>query len=193
DIAITQVIDEKQYGDVVVSLVEVEVTDQVIGYLRRLPDGEVLDSVPLDMPAQTLPTRAVMCTMTPELLAAVGVDAERVPGALHAAEHAAIGLLPLIATCDRSDIGGVSTAVHVDTELPTVFVYDGHPGGAGFADRGHAEIKRWLRATRDAIEVCGCRAGCPSCVYSPKCGNGNEPLDKDGAVRVLTAVLAALG
>ena len=193
DITITGSIEQKQYGDVDVALVEVDVTDQVIGYLRRLPSGEVLDSVSLDMPAQTLPTRAVRYTLTPELLEAAGLGAERIPGALHAAEHAAIGLLPLIATCDRGDIGGVSTALHPDTGLPTIFVYDGHPGGAGFADRGHTEIRRWLTATRDAIEACRCRAGCPSCVYSPKCGNGNEPLDKDGAVRVLSLVLAALG
>lgn len=192
DIAIGEIAEHKPYGDVGVALVRVEVTHQVVGYLRRLASGEVLDSVELDMPAQTLHTRAVMYTITPELLAEAGIGADRVPGALHAAEHAAIGLLPLVATCDRGDIGGVSTALHPDTGLPTVFVYDGHPGGAGFADRGHAELARWLGATRSAIESCECVAGCPSCVHSPKCGNGNHPLDKDGAVRVLSAVLAAV-
>ncbi|WP_107987435.1 DEAD/DEAH box helicase [Rhodococcus sp. OK519] len=192
DIAIADIAEHKPYGDVGVALVQVEVTHQVVGYLRRLSSGEVLDSVELDMPAQTLRTRAVMYTITPELLEEHGIGADRVPGALHAAEHAAIGLLPLVATCDRGDIGGVSTALHPDTGLPTVFVYDGHPGGAGFADRGHAELVRWLSATRDAIESCECAAGCPSCVHSPKCGNGNHPLDKDGAVRVLTAILDAV-
>ncbi|QBJ98731.1 DEAD/DEAH box helicase [Rhodococcus sp. ABRD24] len=192
EIAIIDVAEHKPYGDVGVALVQVEVTHQVIGYLRRLSSGEVLDSVELDMPAQTLSTRAVMYTATPELLEDAGIGADRVPGALHAAEHAAIGLLPLVATCDRGDIGGVSTALHPDTGLPTVFVYDGHPGGAGFADRGHAELVRWLSAARDAIDACECATGCPSCVHSPKCGNGNHPLDKDGAVRVLTAVLAAV-
>lgn len=192
DIAIVRMIEHSAHGDVEVALAEVDVTSQVIGYLRRAPSGEVLESVELDMPAHTLRTRAVLYTLTEQLLAAAGVDTADVPGALHAAEHAAIGLLPLVATCDRGDIGGVSTALHPDTGLPTVFVHDGHPGGAGFAERGHAELQRWLGATRDAIAACECTSGCPSCVQSPKCGNGNDPLDKTGAVRVLDAVLAAL-
>ncbi|MGZ4518291.1 MAG: Zn-binding domain-containing protein, partial [Mycobacteriaceae bacterium] len=192
DIAIVRMIEHSAHGDVEVALAEVDVTGQVISYLRRAPSGEVLESVELDMPAHTLRTRAVLYTLTEELLAAAGVDTADVPGALHAAEHAAIGLLPLVATCDRGDIGGVSTALHPDTGLPTVFVHDGHPGGAGFAERGHAELQRWLGATRDAIAACECTSGCPSCVQSPKCGNGNDPLDKTGAIRVLDAVLAAL-
>ncbi len=192
DIRIQGVLEDQRYGDVRVALVRVEVTHQVVGYLRKLLSGEVLDSVDLDMPAQTLDTRAVMYTVTPELLLRAGIPPDRYPGSLHAAEHAAIGMLPLVATCDRWDIGGVSTALHQDTDLPTVFVYDGHQGGAGFADRGHLELKRWLGATREAIESCECAAGCPSCVQSPKCGNGNHPLDKDGAIRLLAAVLDEL-
>jgi DEAD/DEAH box helicase domain-containing protein len=101
-------------------------------------------------------------------------------------------MLPLVATCDRWDIGGVSTALHEDTGLATVFVYDGHPGGAGFADRGYEAVLTWLTATRDAVAACECESGCPSCVQSPKCGNGNEPLDKTGAVRLLNVVLDGL-
>ena len=122
---------------------------------------------------------------------AAGLDLADVPGAAHAAEHAGIGLLPLFATCDRWDIGGVSTALHEDTGLATVFVYDGHPGGAGFSERGFTRADDWLRATRDAIASCECATGCPSCVQSPKCGNGNEPLDKPGAVRFLDVVLGS--
>jgi DEAD/DEAH box helicase domain-containing protein len=128
--------------------------------------------------------------MTLDLLASYGIEWADIPGAAHAAEHAGIGLLPLFATCDRWDIGGVSTALHEDTGLPTVFIYDGYPGGAGFAERSYVSGVGHLRATREAIASCGCEAGCPSCVQSPKCGNGNNPLDKAGAVRLLDAVLA---
>ncbi|MEY8041183.1 DEAD/DEAH box helicase [Saccharopolyspora cebuensis] len=199
DIAVLRTAEQWHPGPgVTVNLGEVEVTSQVVGFLRQLPTGEVLDQVALDLPAQTLVTRAVWYTISDELLngsapGGAGLEPARIPGALHAAEHAAIGLLPLFATCDRWDIGGVSTAVHADTGEATVFVHDGHPGGSGFADRGYAALVPWLAATREAIASCECPAGCPSCVQSPKCGNGNEPLDKAGAVAVLDALSAVFG
>jgi DEAD/DEAH box helicase domain-containing protein len=171
--------------------VPVRVTHQVVGYLRRRLSGEVIDFIELDMPQHTLATTAVMYTVTLDALSHKGIEATRVPGSLHAAEHAAIGLLPLVASCDRGDIGGISTAVGPDG-LPSVFVYDGHPGGAGFAERGFRQARTWLGATAAAIEACECPSGCPSCVQSPKCGNGNDPLDKAGAVLVLRLVLAEL-
>ncbi|MGH3861719.1 DEAD/DEAH box helicase [Actinokineospora sp.] len=186
----SRVVHRAGMGEVTVCLGEVAVSSQVVGYLRRLPSGEVMDQVPLDLPEHTLTTRSVWYTISEDLLGCVAPAT--VPGALHAAEHAAIGLLPLFATCDRWDIGGVSTALHPDTGKPTVFVHDGHPGGAGFADRGHAALVPWLTATRQAISGCECPTGCPSCVQSPKCGNGNEPLDKAGAVSVLSTVLRVL-
>ena len=169
--------------------VEVEVTDRVTGYQVRLADGTIGDDIPLDLPEQRLVTRAVAYTIDPMALAAMGVTASDTPGTLHAAEHAAIGLLPLIATCDRWDIGGVSTALHPDTQLPTVFVYDGHPGGAGFAEEGFRRFPEWIAATFEAVRSCPCESGCPSCVQSPKCGNGNNPLRKEGAIKLLGALV----
>ncbi|MGN9811116.1 DEAD/DEAH box helicase [Micromonospora sp. BQ11] len=196
DVTSLSVVSVRSYvdaGPVGLFLGEVDVTSQVVSYQRRrIASGEVIDTRPLDLPARELRTVAVWFTLSPESLTAAGVDPADVPGALHAAEHAAIGLLPLMATCDRWDIGGLSTAVHPDTEAPTVFVYDGHPGGAGFAERAYGTAAAWLGATRDAIVECGCESGCPSCVQSPKCGNGNNPLSKADAVRVLDVVLANL-
>ena len=170
----------------------VDVTNQVIAYQRRrVISGEVLGEEPLDLPPRSLRTRAVWWTVTDAVMTSCGLDPADVPGSAHGAEHAAIGLLPLFASCDRWDIGGVSTARHEDTGMLTVFVYDGHPGGAGFAERGYAALTEWLAATRDAIAECRCESGCPSCVQSPKCGNGNNPLDKAGAVRLLSTFLAA--
>ncbi|ASR39770.1 DEAD/DEAH box helicase [Prauserella marina] len=231
DIEVLDTGTKHHHNGVTTCLGEVAVRSRVVGYLRRLPSGEVLDHVALDLPEQELRTRAVWYTISDHLLAGrpggngmsasddgpqgnisrsratpgrsepdhqsrapggAGLNPARIPGALHAAEHAAIGLLPLFATCDRWDIGGVSTALHADTGEATVFVHDGHPGGAGFADRGFAALVPWLAATREAIVSCECPAGCPSCVQSPKCGNGNEPLDKAGAVAVLDIVLGAM-
>jgi DEAD/DEAH box helicase domain-containing protein len=191
EIRVAGVLRTEQWGDATLSLGDVEVTNQVVSFLRRrLASGEVLGEEPLDLPARQLRTRSVWWTLPLDRAVSAGVEPGELPGAAHAAEHASIGLLPLFATCDRWDIGGVSTALHPDTGLPTVFVYDGHAGGAGFAERGFVRAADWLAATRDAISSCACSIGCPSCVQSPKCGNGNEPLDKAGAVRLLTEVLA---
>lgn len=122
-------------------------------------------------------------------MASAGILPDAAPGALHAAEHASIGMLPLVASSDRWDIGGVSTALHMDTGMPTIFVYDGYPGGAGFVERAFERVTTWLSATREAIMACECDAGCPSCVQSPKCGNRNNPLDKAGAVTLLGLLL----
>ncbi|WP_280339700.1 DEAD/DEAH box helicase [Nocardia neocaledoniensis] len=191
-ISIEAVTEERVFGSVTAASAQVAVTNQVVGYLRTLVTGEVLDQVELDLPAQTLHTKAVLYTVTPRLLTAAGISDDELPGALHAAEHAAIGMLPLVAGCDRWDIGGVSIAEHPDTGAPTVFVYDGQPGGAGFAERGFAQLTDWLTATLSVIRSCTCLDGCPSCVQSPKCGNGNNPLEKDAAARLLDAVLDEL-
>jgi DEAD/DEAH box helicase domain-containing protein len=191
DLRVLSEVRTAEWGKARLVFGSVEVSSQVVSYLRRrFGSGEILGEEPLDLPARHLRTRAVWWTLPDDALAAADVVAADAPGAAHAAEHAAIGMLPLVATCDRWDVGGMSTARHVDTGLLTVFVHDGHPGGAGFAERGFDAAAVWLRATREAIAACSCPDGCPSCVQSPKCGNGNEPLDKTGAVRLLDAVLA---
>ncbi|HSV67067.1 MAG TPA: DEAD/DEAH box helicase [Mycobacteriales bacterium] len=193
DIRVVETLRQRVLGPVALHYGTVDVTNQVVSYLRRRAGtGEVLEEVPLDLPPRQLRTRAVWYAVAAETLADGGLARPELPGAAHAAEHAAIGLLPLFATCDRWDIGGVSTAMHEDTGRCTVFVYDGHPGGAGFAARGFDAAPAWLAATREAIASCECEIGCPSCVQSPKCGNGNEPLNKAGAVLLLDIVLTAV-
>ncbi|MGP8300138.1 DEAD/DEAH box helicase [Streptomyces inhibens] len=189
-ISVLETDTEIPWGDARLCFGSVEVTNQVVSFLRRkLITGEVLGETKLDLPPRTLRTRAVWWTVTEDQLDAARVNPEQLGGALHAAEHASIGMLPLFATCDRWDIGGVSVPLHPDTLLPTVFVYDGHPGGAGFAERAFHTAADWLAATRTAIASCECDAGCPSCIQSPKCGNGNDPLHKRGAIRLLGELL----
>ncbi|MEU7081286.1 MULTISPECIES: DEAD/DEAH box helicase [Streptomyces] len=189
-ISVLETDTEIPWGDGRLCFGSVEVTNQVVSFLRRkLITGEVLGETKLDLPPRTLRTRAVWWTVTEDQLDAARISPETLGGALHAAEHASIGMLPLFATCDRWDIGGVSVPLHPDTLLPTVFVYDGHPGGAGFSERAFHTARTWLTATRQAIASCECEAGCPSCIQSPKCGNGNDPLHKRGAVRLLTELL----
>jgi DEAD/DEAH box helicase domain-containing protein len=191
DYRILGVDQHHSWGGADVAIGEVEVTSQVVGYVRRRAGtGEILGRETLDMPERTLLTRGTWWTVSDEQVASLSAAGVHLGGAAHAAEHAAIGLMPLIATCDRWDIGGVSTELHPDTGRCTVVVYDGHPGGAGFADRGFVAAQQWWRATRDHIASCECASGCPSCVQSPKCGNGNEPLDKRGAVLLLDALLS---
>jgi len=192
DIRVVETLRTADSGPVSLHFGIVDVTSQVVSYLRkRVATGEVLDERPLELPPRQLRTRAVYYTVDDAVVAAAEIAPADLPGSAHAAEHAAIGMLPLLATCDRWDIGGVSTALHEDTGRATVFVYDGHPGGAGFAERGYVAARDWLTATREAIACCECETGCPSCVQSPKCGNGNDPLDKPGAIRLLDAVLEA--
>ncbi|MCW2781167.1 MAG: box helicase domain protein [Marmoricola sp.] len=194
DIEIVREYQDVRWGEARISFGAVRVTHQVVSFLRRrVPSGEVLGEELLDLPERTLDTTAVWWTLPAEVLAAAGLDARDLPGAAHAAEHASIGLLPLFATCDRWDIGGVSTALHADTGRLTVFVYDGHPGGAGFSERGFHTAREWLTATRETIASCGCEEGCPSCVQSPKCGNNNSPLDKAGAIALLDVLLRLPG
>lgn len=163
----------------------VGVSERVIAYQRKaIADGSVIDTTPLDLPATSFETEGVWFSPGGELLDEIDTMPTLV-SALHAAEHALISLLPLFAMCDRWDIGGLSTNVHEQTGGPTVFVYEGHAGGVGIAERGFDCFAEWVADTARLLDRCPCRAGCPSCVQSPKCGNLNELLDKDAARTLL--------
>jgi DEAD/DEAH box helicase domain-containing protein len=168
----------------------VRVTQQVIGYrkVQQFSDT-VLDVEYLDLPAQTFETRALWWDVPVEVGRQVSRRGWDFMGGLHAIEHAAIGILPLFAMCDRWDIGGISTTNHPDTGQPQVFIYDGYPGGVGIAEQGFALLEELWRATWKLLRECPCEDGCPSCIQSPRCGSNNEPLDKRAAIFILEMLL----
>jgi DEAD/DEAH box helicase domain-containing protein len=169
----------------------ISVTEQVVAYQKKsVRDQATLETVRLDLPETSFETEAIWYLPTETQLAGL----EKMPkllSALHAAEHSMIALLPLWAMCDRWDIGGLSTNFHAQTDRPTVFIYDGHPGGVGITERGFAAFEGWVADTAKMLEGCPCADGCPSCVQSPKCGNLNEMLDKEGALTLLRRMVAA--
>ena len=172
--------------EAIVHLGTVEVRNQVVAFQRKqISTNGVIEVRDLDLPERALVTRACWYTIPPEVLDHAGIDVSEVVGAVHAAEHGLIGMLPLFTICDRWDVGGVSMALHPQTGQPTIFVYDGYPGGAGIAELAFEAAARHARATLDLIAACSCDDGCPSCVQSPKCGNWNEYLDKGGAITLL--------
>ncbi len=170
---------------------EVSVTEQVMAFQRkRLADHEVIDMVALDLPEMNFPTQALWYVLPDDLVGPEALPPEVLLGALHATEHGQIAVLPLLAMCDRWDIGGLSTNVHFQTGRPTIFIYDGHPGGVGIARRGFELFERLVANAATLIGECPCADGCPSCVQSPKCGNLNEPLHKQGALELMTGMLS---
>jgi DEAD/DEAH box helicase domain-containing protein len=180
----------KQFPTTAAFFGQVRITQQVIGYARKQQFSEAVLSVEyLDLPPQSYETKALWFDVPPELARRVSDRGLHFHGGLHALEHAAIGILPLFAMCDRLDIGGLSTPNHPDTGRPQIFIYDAFPGGVGIAEKGFEILEELWRATLSAIEECPCEAGCPSCVQSPKCGNNNEPLDKEAAVVILRELL----
>jgi len=191
DMHIIQSVRHRQLPSCVAFYGRVRVTSQVIGYVRkRAFSDELLSHEPLDLQPQVFETMGVWWDVSVALGNDVLRQGKDLLGGLHAVEHACIGMLPLLAMCDRLDLGGVSTARHADTEGALICVYDAYPGGVGLAERGFEVLEEWWRATREAIHSCPCETGCPSCIHSPKCGNNNEPLDKQAAVMLLSGLLA---
>ncbi|CAN5704503.1 DEAD/DEAH box helicase [soil metagenome] len=190
DLTVLDVDAQRRVGRARLALGSVEVVSRVTGYQRTDGlTGASLGRVDLDLPATRLVTRGFWYVIDDEVLVSASVAPPAVPGSLHAAEHTAIGVLPLFTICDRWDVGGVSTVRLAGADGPAIVIYDGYPGGAGIAELGYEAGDRHLQAALDVIASCRCVAGCPSCVQSPKCGNGNEPLDKGGATRLLRTVL----
>jgi DEAD/DEAH box helicase domain-containing protein len=178
-------------GEATAQFGDVRVTQQVVEYRRKqLFTDAVLGVEPLDMPEEDLPTTALWLELPDRLAEAVAAEGLDLAGGIHAVEHAAIGLLPLFAMCDRWDIGGVSYPQYPDTGRATIFIYDGYPGGVGVTEKGFELLDDLLARTLDAISSCPCEEGCPSCIQSPKCGNLNEPLDKRAAIFLLERLLA---
>jgi DEAD/DEAH box helicase domain-containing protein len=189
DTAIERLLDRRETMGVTLSFGMVSVTETVIAYQRkRLPDHEPIDLNMLDLPQTTFTTQALWYELDDDLLAR-DFPLELLLGSLHAAEHAQIAVLPLLAMCDRWDIGGLSTNLHPQTGRPTIFIYDGHPGGVGITQQGFTGFEQLVGDAYRLIHECKCRSGCPSCVQSPKCGNLNEPLAKAGAAEMLQRML----
>jgi len=191
DLHVVRVIREKSYGQVRVCLGEVEVTTTIVGFRKKAQfTEEVIGEEPLDLPPQHFPTVALWFDLPPQLIKRLDKAQLDLAGGLHAAEHAAIAILPLFALCDRNDIGGVSTPLHPDTGRAQIFIYDAYPGGIGIAEKGFDLIRELWQATLKTITECPCEEGCPSCIQSPKCGNNNKPLDKKAAQVLLEGLLA---
>jgi DEAD/DEAH box helicase domain-containing protein len=182
---IERLTERRDANGVTLSFGSVVYSEVVLGYQRKsLQDHEVIDFKALDLPTVEFPTKALWYELD-ELIDAEPFPPGQLLGALHALEHGQIAVLPLIAMCDRWDIGGLSTNGHPQTGGPTIFIYEGHPGGVGISRRGYAQFERLVGDAQRLIGECGCRDGCPSCVQSPKCGNLNEPLSKHGALELL--------
>jgi DEAD/DEAH box helicase domain-containing protein len=184
EIYIERVREQRSTAGVELHFGEVSVTEQVIAYQRvSIAEQEPFDIVALELPEQRFVTQALWYVLPDRIAAELPPDA--LLGSLHATEHGQIAVLPLIAMCDRWDIGGLSTNVHFQTGRSTIFIYDGHPGGVGITLRGYEQFERLLGDAERLIAECPCESGCPSCVQSPKCGNLNEPLHKAGALELM--------
>ena len=193
EINILRVLQKKTQNNIEINLGEVEVTNHIIGYRKKVQyTDEDIGEEALDLPPHRFQTIALWFDLPSDAINIIEHRQLDFPGGLHATEHAAIGILPLFALCDRNDIGGVSIPLHPDTGKPQIFIYDGYPGGIGIAEKGYEIISDLWNATLDVISGCRCADGCPSCIQSPKCGNNNKPLDKQAAIILLQGLLGKL-
>ena len=171
---------------------DVDVTNTVVGFKRKRQfTEEVIGEEPLDLPAQNFPTKALWFDLPRKAIDRIADAGLDFRGGLHACEHAAIGILPLFALCDRNDIGGVSTTLHPDTAKAQIFIYDAYPGGIGISEKGYEIVEDLWKATLQVVSECPCQDGCPSCIQSPKCGNNNKPLDKKTSLVLLKGLLSS--
>jgi len=190
DTEIIEIKRSKPEGQFIVKEGTIRVTEKVMEYEKRaLPGQELMGVFPLDLPEQTFETHGFWIEIDPVIDALIEKKALHLMGGIHAIEHGAIGIFPLFALCDRNDIGGICFTVHPQIGKTAIFIYDGHPGGVGLAKRGFDIISDLLRKTLDHIKACDCEEGCPSCIHSPKCGSGNNPLDKKSAITILEFLL----
>jgi DEAD/DEAH box helicase domain-containing protein len=192
DLRVVREVSRRDGNGFALSLGDVEVTEQYTGY-RIMKYDALIGFEPLTLPPLKFGTRALWFTLSPGLASAITTAGFDLAGTLHGAEHAIIGIAPLHVLCDRRDLGGVSTTNHPDTDGPAIFVYDGYEGGIGLAEKAFELMDRIASMALDAVRDCRCDDGCPACIYSPKCGNDNTPLDKGGTVQVLAAFVDPAG
>ncbi len=187
---ILEMLASKPVGNFLLRLGRLRVTETITGYeKRRLFSQELLGTDVLDLPPQTFETVGFWIEIEPDLVKRIQDAKLHFMGGIHAVEHAAISMFPLLALCDRNDIGGISIPLHPQVEKAAIFIYDGYPGGIGLAARGYEMILPLLEKTKDLIASCSCPDGCPACIHSPKCGSGNKPLDKEAALAILKYLL----
>jgi len=189
DLRVIQELETQQKGALTVSFGAVEVVEQYVGY-KTLRYDQVVGTESLDLPPLRFTTTALWLTVPEAAVERVVAKQLDIAGGIHGAEHALIAVMPLHVMCDRWDIGGVSTACHPDTARPTIFIYDGFEGGIGLAEKAVELIADIVTMTRELVRGCSCDVGCPACIYSPKCGNDNKPLDKEAAIVLLDELVA---
>ncbi|HEY9093439.1 MAG TPA: DEAD/DEAH box helicase [Candidatus Cryosericum sp.] len=190
DVVVQQEQQHHEVGDVGLSFGKVIVSEQTVGFIKKSFHVETeIGREYIDTPEISYDTMALWMTLPDRILNLLKEAGRDVAGSLHATEHLLIALMPVIVLCDPRDLGGISTILHRDTLKPSIFVYDGHIGGVGLTEMAYGRFGEVLGLAERRVADCPCKDGCPSCVYSPRCGNNNKPMDKDGARMLLGMLL----